>query len=340
MTGSGLERIWQARTVWALLLWPVSTLYCAVVGLRRWLYRQGVLHVRRAGVPVIVVGNITVGGTGKTPLVVWLAQTLKAAGWRPGVITRGYKGEGRAWPVRVEPHADAAMVGDEAVLLARHCGCPVVAGPDRVADAQQLVQLGCDIIVSDDGLQHYRLARDMEIAVIDGRRRFGNGFCLPAGPLREPRSRLRTVDVCVTNGEALPGEWNMHLEPIGFRQVATPHASAPLAKFQGQRVHAVAGIGHPPRFFAQLRALGVVVTEHAFADHHRFRAADLVFTPEAPAVMTEKDAVKCESFARADHWYLAVAARPDARLAETILNLLREKLRGQETARHPGVPDL
>lgn len=332
--------MWRARTVWALLLWPLSKLYCAVVGLRRWLYRLGVLRVIRTGVPVIVVGNITVGGTGKTPLVIWLAQMLKQAGWRPGVITRGYKGEGRAWPVWVEPQSDAATVGDEAVLLARHCGCPVVAGPDRPADVQQLVQLGCDIIVSDDGLQHYRLARDLEIAVIDGRRRLGNGFCLPAGPLREPQSRLRTVDMRVTNGEALPGEWGVHLEPIGFRQVAAPHTSAPLPQFRGQRVHAVAGIGHPPRFFAQLRALGIEVTEHAFADHHRFRAADLAFIPPAPVLMTEKDAVKCESFAQADHWYLAVAARPETGLAETILNLLREKLRGQETARHPGVPDL
>ncbi len=332
--------MWQARTVWALLLWPASALYCAVVALRRWLYRLGALRVVRTGVPVIVVGNITVGGTGKTPLVIWLTQTLRDAGWRPGVITRGYKGQGSAWPVRVESRSDPATVGDEAVLLARHCGCPVVAGPDRPADVRQLVQLGCNIIVSDDGLQHYRLARDLEIAVIDGRRRFGNGFCLPAGPLREPRSRLGKVDVRVTNGEPLPGEWGVQLEPIGFRQVGATHASAPLTRFGGQRVHAVAGIGHPPRFFAQLRALGIEVTEHAFADHHHFQPADLAFMPPAPVLMTEKDAVKCEPFAQADHWYLAVAARPDARLAETILNLLREKLRGQETARYPGVPGL
>ena len=324
-----LERHWYRKTALSFLLLPVSGFYCFLVLLRRALYRFGIRPTVKLPVPVIVVGNITVGGTGKTPLVIWLAGFLRQQGMRPGVVLRGYQGQAGDWPQSVTPSSDPARVGEEAVLLARRGACPVVADPDRVRGAQMLLrEHRCDVILSDDGLQHLRLARDLEIAVIDGERRFGNGFCLPAGPLREPVSRLNRVDMRVVNGAARPGDFSMSLAETGLCRVNAPAVQMPIASVVGKSVHAVAGIGHPGRFFNHLRRLGIEVIEHAFPDHHRFVPQDLRFDDGRPVIMTEKDAVKCERFADDGAWYLAVTAQPDPRVGEKVWQRLKEKSGG------------
>lgn len=275
--------------------------------------------------PVLVVGNVTVGGTGKTPLVAWLVRYLEAAGWAPGIVTRGYGGRAGHWPQQVRPDSDPATVGDEAVVLARRTGRPVAAGPDRVAAARALVHYRhCDIVVSDDGLQHYRLARDLEVAVVDGTRRLGNGRCLPAGPLREPARRLGTVDLVVAHGDAARGEFAMEYRPEPLRRVTDENISRAPLPGRGIRVHGVAGIGDPHRFFAQLNGLGFRVTPHAFPDHHPFTPADLRLEPDLPIIMTEKDAVKCRHFAGGNTWYLPVTAEPTPLLAQRLAVLMED----------------
>ena len=325
---SGIERHWYRDSFVSRLLVPLSWLYRFLVLLRRALYRAGILRVTRLSVPVMVVGNLTVGGSGKTPLVIWLARFLKEQGWRPGIVTRGYGGQATQWPQTVTPESDPESVGDEPVLLARAAGCPVIADPERARAAERLVRLGCNIVVSDDGLQHYRLARDFEIAVIDGVRRFGNGRCLPAGPLREPVNRLDDVQARVTLGEAQAGEWVMTLATKSFHRLEAPETTAEADHFRGQPVHAVAGIGHPARFFEQLRRLGLDVVPHPFPDHYRFHERDLAFGDAHETVMTQKDAVKCERLAGVTGWYLAVEARPDPAFAELVQRWLKERTRG------------
>jgi len=328
---AALERHWSRITPLSLALLPLSLLFCLLVQVRRLLYRLSLLPIEKIPVPVIVVGNITVGGTGKTPLVIWLAQILAQAGNRQGIVTRGYRGESPVWPVAVTATTPARIAGDEAVLLARRCSCPVMAGPDRAASARQLAAQGCNVILSDDGLQHYRLARDLEIAVIDGSRRFGNGLCLPAGPLREPLSRLGSVALRVTNGTPATGEIGMCLEVTGFSNLAGTAAPVTAEHFSS-RVHAVAGIGNPERFFTTLRELGLSIVPHAFPDHYAYRPEDLEFGDDRPVIMTEKDAVKCETFAKPNYWVLTVSAQPANDLAERILQHLKEKPFGQEAA--------
>lgn len=320
-----LEAQWYRNGFASQALLPLAWLYCGAMQLRRRMYGLGVFPTVRVLAPVIIVGNITVGGAGKTPLVVWLAEFLKLHGYRPGIVTRGYGGRAREWPQEVGPDSDPYFVGDEPVLLARRTACPVIADPNRVRGAQRLAQVHhCNAIVSDDGLQHLRLARDVEIAVIDGRRRWGNGRCLPAGPLREPVSRLRTVDARVTHGEPLPGEWGMTLVSRGFQRVQDGREVTDAARFRDKPVHAVAGIGDPPRFFERLRALGLRIIEHVFPDHHPFRAEDICFNDGLAVIMTEKDAVKCRRFTHPDAWYFAVAAQPDPRLGQLVLKQLKE----------------
>ena len=320
---SWLQTHWYRKSFVSFALLPVSWLYLLLSTLRRSLYRGGILRRTRLSVPVIVVGNITVGGTGKTPLVVWLSKLLQRQGYRPGIVARGYRGRARQWPVSVTAQSDPDQVGDEPVLLARNSGCPVMAAPRRVVAARKLVnEHDCDIIVSDDGLQHYALARDIEIAVIDGARRFGNGYCLPAGPLREPTTRLRSVHARVANGTPRAGELGMRLQPLRFRSVGAPAIERSLDAFAGVRVHALAGIGNPSRFFQQLRELDIDAMEHALPDHYRYRPRDIEFADDAPVIMTEKDAVKCQSFADQRCWYLEVEARPDPAFAEQVLQLL------------------
>ena len=306
--------MWYRSHPLSLLLAPLGWLYALVMIVRRSAYRVGLLPEHRVGVPVIVVGNVSVGGTGKTPLVVWIAGFLAAEGWRPAIVSRGYGGRARRWPQPVRVDSDPALVGDEAVLLARRTGCPTVAsGSRRVEAARALVRNGaCDVIVSDDGLQHLALARDVEIVVIDAERRHGNGRCLPAGPLREPLGRLASVDLLVSNGPARRGEFEMRLAP-GPAVRLVDGERRPLAAFRGTSVHAVCGIGNPARFFAALSDHGLMVTGHAFPDHHPFSGADLAFDDEAPVLMTEKDAVKCARFAGPRHWYVPVTAElPEA----------------------------
>jgi len=322
-----LERHWYAPSALSLALLPVAWLFCALTALRRWAYRSGLLAAYRAPVPVIVVGNISVGGSGKTPLVAWLVMLLRRHGWSPGIVSRGYGGTARAWPQPVHADSDPREVGDEPVLLARQCACPVVVAPDRRAAVRALLaQGGCDVVVADDGLQHYPLERDIEVAVVDGTRRFGNGRCLPAGPLRERPSRLQDVDFVVSNGRAQRLEYPMTVNAGQAVNLKYPARVRALSEFIGRPVHGVAGIGYPPRFFTQLRAAGLQVTEHPFEDHHAFEPADLEFPGDAPILMTEKDAVKCRRFASSRHWAVAAQAEVDARFGERLLVLLEERV--------------
>ncbi|HEX2824798.1 MAG TPA: tetraacyldisaccharide 4'-kinase [Burkholderiales bacterium] len=311
-------RHWQRVTPLSAALYPVSLVFGAVAALRRALYANGILRSQRVGAPVVVVGNIYVGGTGKTPLVLWLARFLAAHGRRPGIVSRGYGGSA-GHPSEVRSDADPARVGDEPLLLARRSGCPVWTGRDRVAAARALLAAhpACDVVISDDGLQHYRLAREVEIAVIDGARRLGNGLLLPAGPLREPASRLETVDAVVVNGES------MKLVGSRFHNLRDPQRTASAEDFRGKRVVAVAGIGHPPRFFAHLKRLGIEFEPRAFPDHHAYKPLDIAFEGADAVVMTEKDAVKCAAFASDKHWMLPVEAELDARLGELVLSKIR-----------------
>lgn len=325
------------------VLAPLAGVFAAITALRRALFRAGLLPVERLPVPVIVVGNITAGGSGKTPLVTALARELAVRGWRPGIVSRGY---GRAVdssseraPLLVSRDADPDQVGDEPLLLAR-AGFPVAIARDRVAAGRTLLAAhpDCDVILADDGLQHYRLHRDVEIAVIDASRALGNRRRLPAGPLREAPERLALVDavVVLTRDDVVaadpdavwPKAWPMQLEGTIFHRVDAPEITASPSRFGGKGVHALAGIGNPERFFSSLRALGISASNHAFPDHHRFAAADLAWPGAAAILMTEKDAVKCVRFADERCWFLPVQARIDPALVTRI----EEKLRGCQAA--------
>lgn len=305
-----LERRWYGSTPPNIVLRALSILFerVAMARRRRFLAAMATGRVaanqapQRAEVPVVIVGNLAVGGAGKTPLVIALVEALRARGFRPGVISRGY-GRHTGDAQRVQPDATAAMVGDEPVLMARRTGAPVAVAARRFEAARVLTDSGeVDVLIGDDGLQHYALARDLEILVIDGARRYGNERLLPAGPLREPVARAAACDFIVCNGGTpQAGEIPMRLDLMQARPLDGT-AARPLATWAGQRVHAVAGIGNPQRFFEMLQARGLNVESHAFADHHAYVAADLEFGDTAPVLMTEKDAVKCRDFAR-PHWY-------------------------------------
>ena len=329
---NSVDHYWYSNNPVSLLLRPLSWLYCLVVIVRRWLYQRGILKVVKFDIPVIVVGNITVGGTGKTPLVIWLADYLRSCGWRPGIVTRGYGGQAAHYPLRVDADTDAGIAGDEAVLLARRSGCPVVVAPRR-PDAVRLLASNCDIVLADDGLQHYALARDIEIAVIDGMRRFGNNHCLPAGPLRERLVRWSSVDLRVCQGgSAQPGEFSMQLRPREVQNLVHQAVSCPIERLTSETVHAVAAIGNPTRFFDQLRGLGLHVVEHPFADHHRFTEQDFHFDDGRSILMTEKDAVKCGKLAQPHYWYLPVTAELDAAFGARLSELLEKKAYGPKAA--------
>ncbi len=368
-----LERLWYRRSPLGAVLYPFSLLFRAAVALRRGLYRAGILRTTRLPVPVIIAGNITAGGTGKTPLVLWLAHFLHEQGRHPGIISRGYGGSATT-PQAVTAASDATVCGDEPVLLAQRGPAPVWIGADRVAAARALLAAHpeCDVVISDDGLQHYALARDLEIAVIDGLRGLGNGLFLPAGPLREPSTRLATVDAIIVNVSQSPGVCrtgprqtpNMNKSKERGENNAMPMTSVPMygAKsgrlpwvgltaeapsayamsysgsefhnlfnpqhragpehFHNRRVHAVAGIGNPQGFFRRLQRLGLTFTAHPFSDHHVFSAQDLAFTDADFVVMTEKDAVKCRSFATEAHWALRIDAEIDPAFGDMVLEKL------------------
>jgi tetraacyldisaccharide 4'-kinase len=323
--------MWYGLTPWHVVLLPLAILFRLVVELRRVLYRIGLLRAIRLPVPVIVVGNISVGGTGKTPLVLWLATFLRQQGFHPGIISRGYGGRADS-QAAVGIDCDPAVVGDEPLLLAKKSGCPVWIGRDRVAAGDALLRAHpeCDVLLSDDGLQHYRLGRDVEIVVVDGERQFGNGLPLPAGPLREGVSRLRSVDAVVVNGGSLRldrplrNEFGMRLEGRVFYNLRNSQRRAEADDLQGKKLHAVAGIGNPQRFFAHLRGLGLAFEEHAFPDHCAYRPQDLAYADADALLMTEKDAVKCAGFADERFWALAVEAVMPPAFGQTILQKLRD----------------
>ncbi len=320
-----LEKAWYGKTGLTLILRPLSWLFIFLSGVRRFLYRTGIKKQVALSVPVIVVGNLTVGGTGKTPLVIWIANYLKQAGFKPGIISRGYGGKAHYWPQQVRPDADPVMVGDEALVIARRTQCPMAVGPNRVAAGQALQQYAdVDVIISDDGLQHYSLARNIEVLVIDGIRRFGNGLCLPAGPLRERVSRKETVDFIVTNGIAAQGEYAMVVRGNDLVNLKTEKA-IPLSELKGKQVIAIAGIGNPDRFFNYLRSNGLRLETRAFSDHYNFTPDSLPFDNDETVIMTEKDAVKCRRFARDNWWYLPVDVKLTEKFGLSLINKLGKR---------------
>lgn len=338
-----LPRLWYRRSLALPLvpLLPLSWLFRGLVQFRCYLYRLGVMRSCRLPVPVVIVGNLTVGGSGKTPLVLWLVEELRLRGWRPGIISRGYGGSALE-ACFVGPDSDPVVVGDEPLLLSRRSQVPVVIGRDRVVAAQTLlgVHPECNVIVSDDGLQHYRLQRAAELVIFDGRGA-GNQRMLPAGPLREPMARLSAATSVVWNGEmpsvsrfvgCLP-QFRMALSGQHFFALSDMSSHCRAEDLRGKQLHAVAGIGDPSRFFAQLSQLGLAFEPHPFPDHHRYCAADLVFARDGVLLMTEKDAVKCAAMDLGEAWVLPVsatieAARDGRKLLETIL----EKFDGRTPA--------
>jgi tetraacyldisaccharide 4'-kinase len=311
--------IWK-KTFLSFVLWPFSLLYQVFIFLRRKCYQWGIKKVTHFPIPVIIVGNITVGGSGKTPLLIELAKFLTKKNWRPGIISRGYGGKAKSYPAFVHKKSNPRELGDEPLLIARQTSCPTVVDPKRCRAVNRLLEkTDCNIVLSDDGLQHLALGRNIEIVVIDGQHRFGNHLCLPAGPLREPISRLKTVDFIVTKGKAHVNEYEMMLYPDHFYQLIQPENKKNLHYFTGKKLHAVAGIGNPEQFFSSLRALGLHIIEHAFPDHHFFKASDLAFGTEAIILMTEKDAVKCERLADARLWCLKTITKVDATFFAALL---------------------
>lgn len=312
-----LESVWYGGAPVPIVLALLERVYRFALAWRRRLYASGWKRSVRVAVPVLVVGNLTVGGTGKTPLVVWLLNELHQRGWNAGVVTRGYGGSERG-PMLVPADAEPARYGDEALLIARAGNAPVAIARRRSEGARLLLEHGCDLVIADDGLQHWALARDLEIVVVDAQRRFGNGRLLPAGPLREPVSRLARVDFVVANGAAEPGEVAMRVE--GHRAVRLDETgrSRPLTEFGATPVHAIAGIGNPERFFTMLEAHGLRVVRHPLDDHHVYAGDELRFDDELPVLVTEKDAVKCARFAHDRVWVVPAEASLPAEFADRV----------------------
>ncbi len=319
------------------MLIPLAFLFSAISGMRRWCYRHGIFHAVKLPVPVIVVGNITVGGSGKTPFVIWLTLALRNMGLHPGVITRGYGGKSTHWPLLVTPQTDPLLSGDEAVLLAERTLAPVSAAPDRVQAARYLLQQGnVNVIVSDDGLQHYRLGRDLSVIMLDSERLLGNGWRLPAGPLRESKDRLQDANlvICKTaHGKVTAPPMNtalvMHLSLEEAVNI-TDDRRLPLADFAGQSVHALAAIGYPRQFFDTLECYGLQVDRHAFPDHAHLSQNQLTFADNLPVLMTEKDAIKYRGLKLPNHWYVPVIAEFSENNAAHIESTIRRLLKSKE----------
>ncbi|MDG2091080.1 MAG: tetraacyldisaccharide 4'-kinase [Gammaproteobacteria bacterium] len=337
---------WYGETAISWLK-PASALFSVISKTRRFLYLSGKKKVYRASVPLIVVGNITVGGTGKTPLIVYLARQLLHAGYRPGIVSRGYGSNAPAYPFNVKIDSPVKHSGDEALLIARNTECPVVIDANRAEAVKSLEQHhDCNVILSDDGMQHYAIARDIEIVVVDGRRGFGNGELLPAGPLREKPERLDDVDYIICNGESKLSfnkpDFVMTLKPRHLCHLLSgeifpmQHVIEEIVKSREKnqdidkteeigkhKVHAIAGIGNPERFFSSLCDCGFDIISHVFDDHHTYTLQDITFDDEHEVIMTEKDAVKCMDFARKTDWYLRVNAVIDEKFIESLLAQLK-----------------
>lgn len=342
-----ITKAWYSGATWLYLLWPLSLFYHLIILIRRWCYRAGVFQIYRSDLPVVVVGNITVGGTGKSPLVCYLVESLRENGFNPGVVSRGYGAKlGKTQVREVFANSLPSEVGDEPLMLKRRLACPVFVSPSRVAAVQALEKTACDIIVADDGLQHYSLARDIEICVFDGKRKWGNGHLLPMGPLREPISRIQSIPFLVNNGthkaqsygQAALSQRTFCMSLVAEQLLSLKDRSArSLADFNGQSVHAVAAIGHPERFFKTLAKAGLKPMTHAFPDHYAYQRQDFNFadapgadsdsnsSTEAPIIMTEKDAVKCQSFDLENAWYLPVSACLNGDLTGQIIKTLDNK---------------
>ncbi|WP_413734472.1 tetraacyldisaccharide 4'-kinase [Sodalis sp. RH21] len=324
-----IDKIWFGGSRWYRLLLPLSWLYGLISGLIKLSYRLGWRKIHRFAVPVVVVGNLTVGGNGKTPVVLWLVERLQQRGWRVGVVSRGYGGRSAHYPLVLDEDTTTLQAGDEPVLIFQRTGAPVAVSPCRAeAVAALLKQHALDVIITDDGLQHYALGREIEWVVVDGVRRFGNGWWLPAGPMRERAGRLRSVTAAIVNGgQARPGEIAMQLQPGAAVNLLTGETRAAN---QLPGVVAMAGIGHPPRFFATLRAMGVSAGRTIpFADHQAYRPEQLapLASPDQTLLMTEKDAVKCRAFAQPNWWYLPVNAQLPAQDIPGLLAPIEQAIR-------------
>ncbi len=323
------------------LLLPLSTLYVILVKIRQGCYSLGIFRSSQLPVPVIVVGSVSAGGSGKSPLVISLVHHFKAKGYRPGVIARGYGGKSGFWPREVNSHTNAELVGDEPQMIFEMCRVAVVVGPDRVQNGRYLVdKLECDVLISDDGFQHFALKRAVDIAVIDGEFGFGNGWCLPAGPLREPESGIHRAHIVVINSlsnaqftvrcDALAAKTSGRERPCAMRMELlemvnlVDNRRRNLSQCAGQRVHAVAGTGNPARFFSQLESKGIKITPHSFPDHHGYIEDDLRFGDERPVLMTEKDGIKCRNMAVAKNiWVVPARLHVDAALYQRVETLIR-----------------
>ena len=321
-----LESVWYKNGKGRLLLMPLTIIYKAINNYQR---NSQIKNRVKLDCPVIVVGNITVGGTGKTPLTIHIVKLLQDKGYKPGIITRGYGGKAQTWPQSVSAESDAISVGDEAVLMAQRTGVPVYAGADRLQSVEQLLKShDCDIIVSDDGMQHYKLPRDIQIAVIDGKRGLGNGYCLPAGPLRESKERLNDCDFIVVNGQnSLDSDYfEMKLAGKTLVNLAT-NETKPLNDFSGTEVNALTGIGNPQRFYTTLKDSGLNIIENSFPDHYAFQKSDLRFTTDSIVIMTEKDAVKCKSLIdnANNYWSLPISAQLAAEFNHALLDFLEKQ---------------
>lgn len=318
------EKIWYGKedSIPVSLLLPFSILYQWIIHFRRWLYQKKILKIHRLSKPVIVVGNLTLGGTGKTPVVIALAHWLKERGERPGIISRGYGRKNKNRSLRVTEHSTATDVGDEALVIARQTQVPVIVDANRVRGGRQLIdEFNCTIIISDDGLQHTALARDIEILVIDGLRGFGNNHLFPAGPLRESTERTQQVDFIISNGAEISNGFCMNYEYGEIKNLV--HPSMTLQKENASvEVFAFAGLGNPQRFFDELDRRGFKSRKHSFPDHYDFTPTDFAFTDQTSVVMTEKDAVKCQGFAQPNWWYLPISARLPAEFWESLAQKL------------------
>ena len=324
-----VPKFWEQKNIISYALLPFSLIYQGIVRLRKLYYR--LVAGKKPQVPVIVVGNITVGGSGKTPMVIYLTELLASKGYRPGIISRGYGGKSSAYPLIVTPNSKVEEVGDEALLLAHRTQFPVVVAPNR-AIAVNALHKKCDVIISDDGLQHYALHRDIELVVIDPNLGLENKFCLPAGPLRETIARLQDVDFVIKNYNVdwTGDTYSMIMEPVVVSNLKDPTLTKKITDFKNQVVHAIAGIGNPKRFFQTLRQHEVQVIEHPFPDHHIFQPKDFLFQDNAHIIMTEKDAVKCQTMADHNFWYLQVAAKLSDEFAAQILDKLIAILKNKE----------